>query len=425
MSSPYSDRNCYALNVLRSLLSHIVIRHSKEQTLNNGDALVSLPPRNVETLLINFGSKAERNIYEYIELRNTQRFTELRTDSPASVLSKFMDLQGMMSSARMACVHASLVNLDSLHNLNERIELERRWKKESLLREQLGKELWEVEKKKKTASTTRAEVFHEAINNARPSAQARMRDVVLLFHEGELEHTECPVCLEATGEKDIALTPCAHLFCAECILSCLHTLSSTREPTGKCPECREAIKKSELTFLGHAQDVGKLAAKDQKPEAKQESTESTFDINGFSLSTKDTVAAGSTCAGDRRISYQPLTDKEKREQRAFCHTLPPEFLTSWNDGFNTIGTKVACLLEEIKSMRKDPTAKAVVFSQYLGVLDVAGQEMMARGINFVRVDGTMKQYQRADAIQSFTNDPHTVVLLLSMRGKHSGDIMYC
>ena len=49
--------------------------------------------------------------------------------------------------------------------------------------------------------------------------------------------------------------------------------------------------------------------------------------------------------------------------------------------------------------------------------------MMARGINFVRVDGTMQQYQRADSIQSFTNDPQTVVLLLSMRGKHSGDLV--
>jgi DNA repair protein RAD5 len=64
ISSPYSERNCYALNVLRSLLSRMVIRHSKEQTLNNGDALVSLPPRNVETLLLPFGSEAEKKIYE-------------------------------------------------------------------------------------------------------------------------------------------------------------------------------------------------------------------------------------------------------------------------------------------------------------------------------------------------------------------------
>jgi SNF2 family DNA or RNA helicase len=246
-----------------------------------------------------------------------------------------------------------------------------------------------------------------------------MREIVLQFHEGEVEHAECPVCLEATVEKDIALTPCAHMFCAECILSCLHTLSSTREPTGKCPKCREAIKKSELTFLGHAKDAGRPPAEDQKPEAKKESMGSTVDINGFSFSTKDTVAAASSGAGDRRILYQPLTDMEKRQQRVICHTLPPEFLTAWNDGYNAIGTKVGCLLEEIKSMsRKDPTAKAVVFSQYLGTLDVAGQEMTARGINFARVDGTMQQHKRADAIQSFTNDQQTVVLLLSMRGKH-------
>lgn len=335
----------------------------------------------------------------------------------------------MMSSARMACAHASLVNLDSLHNLNESLALEQQQKKDRQLREQLGKEMWQKEKKKKkNQSTTRADVFHEAIAKARPSAQARMRDTVLLFHEGVLENIECPVCLEPTGEKDIALTPCAHKFCAECILSCMHTLSRTREPTGKCPECREAIKKSEVTFLGHAEDAGKTvsrnAEEDQKPEAKKELKESTFDINGFCLSTKDTFASVSSGADDRRVLYQPLDDTEKRQQRMFCHTLPPEFLTAWNIGFNAIGSKVACLLEEIKSMRaKDPTSKAVVFSQYLGTLDVAGQEMVARGINFARVDGTMQQHQRADAIHSFTNDQETIVLMLSMRGRCFSDLI--
>ena len=62
ISKPYCEHNCFALNVLRSLLSHVVIRHSKEQTLNNGDALVSLPPRSVETLLLPFGTDAEKEI---------------------------------------------------------------------------------------------------------------------------------------------------------------------------------------------------------------------------------------------------------------------------------------------------------------------------------------------------------------------------
>lgn len=346
---------------------------------------------------------------------------ELRSESPATVLSKFIDLTGMMYSARLACGHSSLANLDSLHNANEKLEFDRREKKEHERREKLGYGKYELQKKKKKKQNmNRADIFHEAVKKARPSAQGRMRDAVLQFQEGEVELMECPVCLEATGENDIALTPCAHKFCAECILSCLQSMSSSREPIGTCPECREKIKKSELTFLGDAEDAGKKVARtedeDQKPKAN-EAKESNVDINGFHLSTRDTFAAASG-ASDRRAVYEPLNDSEKRQQRAFCHTLPPEFLTAWNAGFTAIGTKVTKLLEEIKSMiQKDPTAKAVVFSQFLGTLDVAGQEMSVRGVNYARVDGMMKQHQRADAIHSFTNDPNTRVLLLSMRGK--------
>ena len=76
----------YALNVLLSLLSRMVIRHSKEQTVNGGNALVALPPRTVETLILPFASDVEKQVYEYIEKRNTNRFMELRSESPATVV---------------------------------------------------------------------------------------------------------------------------------------------------------------------------------------------------------------------------------------------------------------------------------------------------------------------------------------------------
>ena len=86
-----------------------------------------------------------------------------------------------------------------------------------------------------------------------------------------------PICLDPIEEKDIALTPCAHKFCGECIRSCLESLSSSREPRGNCPECRELIKLSELTFLGDAKDCGekKLTSndEDQKPQAGEKSEE--------------------------------------------------------------------------------------------------------------------------------------------------------
>lgn len=60
IEDPYYERNPESLRVLRSLLSRIVIRHSKEQTFGNGKALLSLPPRSVETVLLKFGSERHR-----------------------------------------------------------------------------------------------------------------------------------------------------------------------------------------------------------------------------------------------------------------------------------------------------------------------------------------------------------------------------
>jgi superfamily II DNA/RNA helicase len=77
-------------------------------------------------------------------------------------------------------------------------------------------------------------------------------------------------------------------------------------------------------------------------------------------------------------------------------------LDSYELAAGSIGTKVSCLLQEIKDMiHKDSTNKAVVFSQIVGTLDCAAQEMAARGMRFVRIDDDMKQYERADALSSF------------------------
>jgi SNF2 family DNA or RNA helicase len=408
VDTPYSERNYDALNILRSLLSRVVIRHSKEQTLQNGNALLCLPPRTVETLLLPFGSEAEQQVYEYINARNTKRFMELRSESPKTVLGKFIELTGMLYAARQACAHSNLVNLDRMQNLNEKIERERNIS--------LGYGHAEAKCRKKDCNT-REGILDEAISKARVSAKGRMREAVLQFHEGEIELMECPICFEATGEKDIALTPCAHKFCAECILNVLQSASSSREAKGSCPKCRETIKRSEITFLGDAEEAGEKVTsqeEDQKPKAMEKCAE----INGFQLLTKDVLSTTSG-ASDRRSLFQPLNASEKRSQKAFCHALSPEFLASWNISSTTIGTKVSRLLEEIKLMiQKDPTSKGVVFSQFLGTLDIAGQEMAQRGLHFVRVDGMMKQHQRADAILSFTSDPSTRILLLSMRGRN-------
>ncbi|KAL7550676.1 hypothetical protein ACHAWF_013896 [Thalassiosira exigua] len=418
IEKPYGEHNCSALTVLRSLLSRIVIRHSKEQTVGD-NALLELPPRTVETLMLPFATETERNVYAFIENRNIQRFKELRSTSPATVLSKYTELFGLLVSARQACGHAAVINLDDLHNLNLKLERE----KEAEEDKRRGGRSPARETKKK--STTRAEVFKEAVDKARSMAKTRMREAVMELQSSEIEFTECPICLDATSEQDIALTPCAHKFCAECILSCLETVSTTREASGVCPECRDKFNRSEITFLGDAIEVDEEKCHSVEAYQKAEAADSAIDINGFHLSLSNKVVAASGAA-DRRIAYSPLTENQKRSQRANLHTLTTDFLSTCNESYNRLGTKMARLLEEIKDMiKQDGTSKAVVFSQYLGTLELASEELAGRGIKFSRVDAMMKQHQRADNIISFTQDPSTKVLLLSMKAGAAGLNLVC
>lgn len=399
ISDPYYERNPEALKVIRSLLSRVIVRHSKEQTFN-GEALLSLPPRNVHTELVEFGSEAERKVYETIESRNLQYFQSLHRRSPATVLAKFLQLTGMLYSLRQGCSHVSMLNLDQIDAFN--------------------RTLHSGTKPRTTGeANTRAAILDQAVEKAKPSAERRVRQIVLQFQEGEIEFLECPVCLEPAGEVEVAITPCGHQFCKECILNIVRGGSSTRESSGRCPHCRDIIMRSGLTFLGDATDAG-IHSKDKTEEGKdgipKKNAELSGEVNGFEITMKEDIVTATAQSNTRRVGTKPLTEEERRERRAYHATLSPEFLEAYESASITIGTKVSRLLEEINAMTsKNDSSKCVVFSQFLGVLDVAAQEMKARGIQFVRVDGSMKQYERADALLDFSSDRNVRVFLLSMR----------
>ena len=109
-----------------------------------------------------------------------------------------------LHAARHACGHSCLVKLDVLHNFNEQLEREIRYNCHGTERRA------EERRKKRKVNLSRSDIFKEAISKAHPSAKQRMSLAVLELQEGEVEYIECPVCLDAVGERDLALTPCAH-----------------------------------------------------------------------------------------------------------------------------------------------------------------------------------------------------------------------
>jgi hypothetical protein len=50
------------------------------------------------------------------------------------------------------------------------------------------------------------------------------------------EVPDCPVCLEPVTEATIAITPCGHVFCGDCLAI---TMAGNRWEGGqRCPNCR-------------------------------------------------------------------------------------------------------------------------------------------------------------------------------------------
>jgi SNF2 family DNA or RNA helicase len=412
IGNPYCARNPEALKILRSLLSRQVVRHSKEQQSSSGGALIALPPRTVETVLLPFGSAAEKTCYEYLETRNRKRFEDLRRESPATVASHYIELVGMMVSARQCCSHVSMVNLTKLNRSNHAL-MSRHGATAAAARARAATS--SSSPSTTQGSSSREAILQAAVRGARHSAKSRVRSVVLRFQGGDL--MECPVCLEPVSEAEISVTPCGHPFCSECILNVLGAATSTREASGDCPTCRDRIQRSEITFLGDASEAGQPQSAQDSGPLTHEAAVVVSDSHGFTTTATHTQAATVIGSAAPRANLQRKTEaqlqQQAREDRVLLHTLPASFLSAFDAAEGACGTKVARLLEEIEAMvSADPSSKAVAFSQFMGVLDVAAAELTARGIRYVRVDGTVKQHDRADALLDFANQKEIKVFLL-------------
>lgn len=214
----------------------------------------------------------------------------------------------------------------------------------------------------------------------------------------------------------------------ECVIKVLETNSTTRN-NGRCPTCRAEILQESLTFLGEACDAGihqpnkdedtKEEAADPKQEFKLPAAPAPHQQMGYQVNAKDihTTVTGVT----ERLDYERISKKDRQWQKNHLFTLTQKFLDEYEKARSLVCTKVCHLLNEIQIMEaRDPTSKCVVFSQFLGVLDCASVELLGRGIPFVRVDGNMKQYERADALQEFSSNANVKVFLLSTRAGSVG-----
>ena len=78
-----------------------------------------------------------------------------------------------------------------------------------------------------------------------------------------------------------------------------------------------------------------------------------------------------------------------------------------------LGAKLDSIIRHIKYIIHSCNGKSVVFSQWKDVLNLLADGLKKNGINFVRVDNTV----RDDRIKQFSEDPNIHVILLHSRSQ--------
>ncbi|CAN0914462.1 ATP-dependent helicase rhp16 [Linum grandiflorum] len=124
-----------------------------------------------------------------------------------------------------------------------------------------------------------------------------------------------------------------------------------------------------------------------------------------------------TCSKPLTVDFTPKTDGDSQPRKTTVKGFRAASILNrikLND-FQT-STKIEALREEIRDMvKRDGSAKGIVFSQFTSFLDLIHYSLIKSGINCVQLVGSMTLQQRDAAIKKFTDDADCKIFLMSLK----------
>ncbi|XP_044968034.1 helicase-like transcription factor CHR28 [Hordeum vulgare subsp. vulgare] len=382
IKGPISRGSSQGYKKLQTVLKIILLRRTKE-TLLDGEPIIKVPPKTIELKKINF-TQEERYFYLALEEGSREKFKEFA--AAGTIKQNYANILVLLLRLRQACDHPYLLkDMSNKTNYTDPASIE--------MAKQLPREI-----------------------------------VMNLLEKLEVRRPICMICAEhrnngmesRTGPKEppenAVITTCCHIFCYECAQESL----SEEEV---CPVCKQKLC-SELLFsrpvlrlcISDELESYATAAGDSSAAAAAAADSSV--VVAAAADSSAVVAAASAADSSAAAAAASAADSSAAaaaadESSSICEA-------------SYISSKIKGAVDTLKSIfnthgpADSDTPKAIVFSQWTGMLNVLELSLNSNFINFRRLDGSMSLDDREEAVQEFKADPEVRVMLMSLKAGNLG-----
>ena len=380
-----------ALDRVRRLLSPLMLRRTKHSLSVDGTPILTLPP--VETRVVSVTlSDREREFYNAVLARSVEVFDGYVESG--TVHKSYFQIFSLLQRLRQVCDHISLTVRSRLCDSEEGADevVEGLPMADSALDppsdalgtrflEGLLSQFCKSSPKRRTDPT----VNREESPSKRQKENYLSQVATTLANAVRTNKThvdeECPICLELPKLEDAVLAPCAHIFCRSCLVGCLRDRSTAAKPSGaasnsslllcpdgECPCCNKPIEAKRIIALSKSE--GRITSQflTEKKNAPSQ------------LSSQESLSTDTTLA--RQILREAL-DAES-------------------------SSKMTAIFQELDNVwAMDPGSKVLIFSHYLGFLDLLESRLRREGIAHFRLDGSLSLARRMQVLDEFRDNSST------------------
>ncbi|KAK8561433.1 hypothetical protein V6N12_048504 [Hibiscus sabdariffa] len=361
---------------LQAVLKIVMLRRTKA-TLIDGEPIINLPPKSIYLSKVDFTAE-ERAFYTQLEADSRSLFKQYA--AAGTLHQNYASILLMLLRLRQACDHPLLVkgfNSDSIRN-SDSIQ------------------------------------NSNSVQNSDPVGQVSVEMAKTLPREMLINLLNCleasfAICLVCDDTPDDpVVTMCGHVFCYQCVSEYL----TGDDHTCPAPECKEQLGDDIVFSKPTLRNclAGDINGSPTRPQSFEKSVILQDDYSSSKIRAVIEILQ-SKCL--LKNSSPESTSSIGSRETPF--TSEQTFTETGHSGSRAVKRTTV-----YSNSLADGPIKAIVFSQWTGMLNLVEHSLRHHGINYRRLDGTMTLVSRDRNVKDFNTDPEITVMLMSLKAGNLG-----